>query len=96
MELRIFVLSKNVKIMEIVMIKKLGCGPCKTFEPIVKAEAEKRSLGFRHVMQEDMPEEIRPPYFPYFYLYNDGEVVEHWGGTSDRKLEKVLDRSLNK
>ena len=40
MELRIFVLSKNVKIMEIVMIKKLGCGPCKTFEPIVKAEAE--------------------------------------------------------
>ena len=47
-------------------------------------------------MQEDMPEEIRPPYFPYFYLYNDGEVIEHWGGTSDRKLEKVLDRNLNK
>ena len=54
--------------MEIVMIKKLGCGPCKTFEPVVKAEAEKRSLSFRHIMQEDMPEEIRPPYFPYFYL----------------------------
>ena len=34
--------------------------------------------------------------FPYFYLYNDGEVIEHWGGTSDRKLEKVLDRNLNK
>lgn len=82
--------------MEIVMIKKLGCGPCKKFDPIVKAEAEKRSIGFRHIMQEDMPEEIRPPYFPYFYLYNDGEVIEHWGGTSDRKLEKVLDRNLNK
>ena len=42
--------------MEIVMIKKLGCGPCKTFEPTVKDEAEKRNLGFRHIMQEDMPE----------------------------------------
>ena len=47
-------------------------------------------------MQEDMPEEIRPPYFPYFYLYNNGEVIEQWGGTSDRKMVKVLDRSLNK
>ena len=69
--------------MEIVMIKKVGCGPCKTFEPIVKAEAEKYSL-------------IRPPYFPYFYLYSEGEVIEHWGGTSDRKLEKVLKRHLDK
>lgn len=82
--------------MEIVMIKKQGCGPCKSFEPTVKKEAEKRSLGFRHIMQEDMPEEIRPPYFPYFYLYNEGEVIEHWGGTSDRKLEKVLSRHLGK
>lgn len=82
--------------MEIVMIKKLGCGPCKTFEPLVRKEAEKRSLGFRHIMQEDMPEEIRPPYFPYFYLYKEGEVIEHWGGTSDRKLEKVLSRHLDK
>tara|TARA_B100000965_G_scaffold51018_1_gene37895 strand:+ start:667 stop:951 length:285 start_codon:yes stop_codon:yes gene_type:complete len=94
--LRIFARIENINIMEIVMIKKLGCGPCKTFEPIVKAEAKKRSLGFRHIMQEDMPEEIRPPYFPYFYLYNNGEVIEQWGGTSDRKMVKVLDRSLNK
>ena len=55
MELRIFVLSKNVKIMEIVMIKKLGCGPCKAFEPIVKVEAEKRSLGFRHICKKICP-----------------------------------------
>ena len=29
-------------------------------------------------------------------LDNNGEVIEQWGGTSDRKLEKVLERSLNK
>ena len=57
------------------MIKKVGCSPCKKFEPIVKKEAEKHSLGFRRIMQEDMPEEIRPSYFPYFYLYKEGE----WG-----------------
>tara|TARA_B100002051_G_C16638723_1_gene587392 strand:- start:891 stop:1139 length:249 start_codon:yes stop_codon:yes gene_type:complete len=82
--------------MEIVMIKKVGCSPCKKFEPIVKKEAEKHSLGFRRIMQEDMPEEIRPSYFPYFYLYKEGEVIEHWGGTNERKLKSVLKRNLNK
>ena len=71
-------------------------GHVKHLSLLLKLRQKKRSLGFRHIMQEDMPEEIRPPYFPYFYLYNNGEVIEQWGGTSDRKLEKVLDRSLNK
>ena len=22
-------------------------------------------------------------------IYNEGEVIEHWGGTSDRKLESI-------
>ena len=33
--------------MEIVMIKKLGCGPCKMYEPRIKEVAEKNKLEFR-------------------------------------------------
>jgi len=82
--------------MEIVMVKKVGCTPCKMFEPTVKEIAEKRALNFRTIQQEDMPEEMRPPYFPFFFLFSDGQVLEQWGGTSDRKLEKVLDRHTKK
>ena len=54
--------------MEIVMIKKRGCGPCKIFEPTIKDAALKNSLNFRTVQSEDMPENLRPDVFPYFYL----------------------------
>ena len=80
--------------MEIVMIKKKGCMPCKEFEPVVKRTAEEYSLGFRTIMGEDMPENIQPPYYPFFYLYKNKSVLESWGGTSEKKLLSVLKRKL--
>ena len=80
--------------MEIVMIKKKGCMPCKKFEPFVKETAEKNSLGFRTIMGESMPEKLQPPYYPFFYIYKDKSVLESWGGVSEKKLLSVLKRIL--
>ncbi len=77
------------------MIKKKGCMPCKEFEPIVKQTAELHSLGFRTILGEDMPKNIQPPYYPFFYLYKEKSVIESWGGTSEKKLLSVLKRKLN-
>ena len=82
--------------MEIIMIKKKGCQPCKIFEPFVKEQANKYSLGFRTLMGETMPEKFQPPFYPYFYLYEDKNIIESWGGTSEKKLESVLKRKLKK
>ena len=76
------------------MIKKKGCGPCKTFEPIIKGAALKNSLNFRTVQSEDMPENMRPDIFPYFYLMKDSELVENWAGTNIRKMKTVLKRHI--
>ena len=81
--------------MEIVMIKKLGCGPCKMYEPYIKEIAQKNNLKFRTIQGEDMPEEVRPQYFPYFYLRKGNEVLEGWAGTNERKLSTVLKRHLS-
>lgn len=80
--------------MEIVMIKKKGCMPCKKFEPFVKETAEKNSIGFRTIMGESMPEKLQPPYYPFFYIYKDKSVLESWGGVSEKKLLSVLKRIL--
>ena len=80
--------------MEIVMIKKLGCGHCKMYEPRIKEVAEKNKLEFRTLQGEDMPEEVRPQYFPYFYLRKGEEVLEGWAGTNERKLSSVLKRHI--
>jgi len=53
------------------MVKKLGCGPCKMYEPTIKKISNLNSLNFRTIQAEDMPEKIRPKYFPYFYLMKD-------------------------
>ena len=80
--------------MEIVMIKKHGCGPCKMYEPRIKEVAKKNNLEFRTIQGEEMPEEIQPKYFPYFYLRKDNEVLEGWAGTNERKLKTVLNRHI--
>ena len=80
--------------MEIVMIKKQGCGPCKMYEPRIKEVAKKNNLKFRTIQGEEMPEDIRPKYFPYFYLRKDNEVLEGWAGTNERKLNTVLNRHI--
>ena len=52
--------------MQLIMIKKKGCIPCREFEPIVKKIANESKLDFKTVQQENMPDKIKPPYFPYF------------------------------
>tara|TARA_B110000444_G_scaffold212840_1_gene209395 strand:- start:26017 stop:26274 length:258 start_codon:yes stop_codon:yes gene_type:complete len=80
--------------MELIMVKKKGCMPCTQFEPFAKEHALDESLDFRTVMREDMPEKIHPPYFPFFYLYQDNKIIESWGGTSEKKFLSVLKRTL--
>ena len=82
--------------MQLIMIKKKGCIPCREFEPIVKKIANESKLDFKTVQQENMPDKIKPPYFPYFYLYDSKKVVDEWGGTSERKLTSVLKRNQSK
>ena len=40
--------------MQLIMIKKKGCIPCREFEPIVKKIADKNKLEFKTVQQENM------------------------------------------
>ena len=40
--------------------------------------------------------EIELPFFPFYYLMRDGEVIEQWGGGSDKKFIRVLDRAIKK
>ena len=72
--------------MEIVMIKKKGCMPCKEFEPTVKKITQNYSLGFRTIMGEGMPEKLQPPYYPFFYLYENNAILESWGGQVKKKF----------
>ena len=68
--------------------------PCVRFEPTVKDFTNKKNLGFRTIQMEDMPEDIRPPYFPYFYLREGNKILDEWGGIDERKLESVVKRNL--
>ncbi|MEJ6795063.1 MAG: thioredoxin domain-containing protein [Flavobacteriales bacterium] len=79
--------------MDIVMIKQEGCNPCTMFEPTAKKIAEEHSLGFRTVMDTELPENVKLPYFPFFFLYDNGEIKDQWGGTSDRKMVSVIKRN---
>ncbi len=83
-----------MNIMEIVMIKRQGCMPCNTFSPKIKKYAESKKIKFRIVQMEDMPENIRPPFYPYFYLRKENTVIDEWGGTNERKMEAVIQRNL--
>lgn len=80
--------------MEIVMIKKNGCMPCKLYEPIVKKIAELNKINFKSVQAEDMPEKMRPDVFPYFYLMNEKKLLENWAGDNKRKMQSVLKRHI--
>tara|TARA_B100000925_G_scaffold27_1_gene33 strand:+ start:4665 stop:4940 length:276 start_codon:yes stop_codon:yes gene_type:complete len=81
-------------VMEIVMIKKKGCMPCKIYQPIVEKVAELNKINFRTVQAEDMPENLRPDIFPYFYLMKDKKLLENWAGNNERKMQSVLKRHI--
>jgi hypothetical protein len=77
------------------MIKKKGCGPCKIFEPTIKEVALKNSLKFKTIQAEEMPTNLRPDVFPYFYLMQEKTLLESWAGTNTRKMQSVLKRHIN-
>ena len=81
--------------MKIIMIKKKGCNPCKMFEPTIKNVAKQNSLDYKAVQVEDMPENMRPEIFPYFYLLKGEDLLESWAGTNLRKMSKVLSRHVS-
>tara|TARA_B100001769_G_scaffold240314_1_gene207221 strand:+ start:277 stop:537 length:261 start_codon:yes stop_codon:yes gene_type:complete len=80
--------------MELVMIKKKGCQPCRIYEPTVKEVSKINNINFKAIQAEDMPEKIRPEIFPYFYLRNKNEIIESWAGTNERKMYSVLKRNI--
>ena len=80
--------------MKIIMVKKKGCNPCKMFEPKIKDVAIDNSIGFKVVQAEEMPEKMRPKFYPFFYLMNNDDLLESWAGTSTRKMTKVLTRHI--
>jgi len=68
--------------------------PCNTFRPTIQKYAESKKIKFRIVQMEDMPENIRPPFYPYFYLRKENAVIDEWGGTNERKMEAIIKRNL--
>ena len=79
---------------EIVMIKLKGCGPCEQFEPIIKNYTKEKNIRFKTIQAENMPKNIRPPYYPYFYLRKKDKVIEEWAGNSEKKMKSVIKRNF--
>jgi hypothetical protein len=81
---------------EIVMIKKEGCRPCATFEPIIKKYAVSNGINFRMMFKENMPKDIRPSYYPYFYLRLNDNIIDKWGGTKEEQMKTIINNHLKK
>ena len=75
--------------MQVIMMTKDGCGSCATFKPVAKEIAEELGYEFKIIPNP----ELDVPFFPYFYIMNNGEVVQHWGGVQERKYRNVLKRT---
>jgi len=86
--------QSQINKVEIVMVKKRGCMPCTIFKPTIEKYALENGIEFRTIQAEDMPEQIRPEFYPYFYLRSGDKVLEEWGGTNERKMETVINRNL--
>ena len=78
--------------MQVIMMSKDGCGTCTTFGPVAKKLAEERGFEFKVIKNP----EIELPFFPYYYLMRDNDIIEEWGGGQDRKFIRVLERALKK
>ena len=76
------------------MIKKIGCNPCKFYEPTVNNIAKINNIEMVTIQAEDMPKNIRPEIFPFFYLKEKETILESWAGTNERKMENVLKRHI--
>ena len=79
--------------MELILVRQEGCGPCDAMNKMAPEKAKKRGYTFRTIDMESMPEDIRPPYIPYFYIMDKDEIVEQWGGHSLTLLINTLNKN---
>ena len=77
------------------MITQEGCRPCEAMKSMAPTKAKMKGFDFRIVKLESMPENIRPPYTPYFYVMDGDKLIEEWGGPNMQKMSSVLTR-INK
>ena len=75
--------------MQVIMLTKDGCGSCKTFLPTAKEIADELGYTFKTLANPEM----EVPFFPYFYIMEDGKVLQQWGGVQERKYRSVLKRT---
>ena len=73
---------------EVIMMTKDGCGSCSSFKPFAKEKAAELGYSFKIINNP----KIEVPFFPFYFMMVDGKVVERWGGVSERKYHKVLER----
>ena len=78
--------------MQVIMLTKDGCGSCATFKPVAKEVAEEYGFEFKILANPKMD----VPFFPYYYIMKDGNIIEHWGGVQERKYRSVLKRTAKK
>lgn len=76
------------------MVKIEACYSCELFEPVAKKISEDRNIGFKTIKREEMPEGINPVTYPHFLLYNEGNIIEEWGGIIEGRLESTIDKYL--
>jgi thiol-disulfide isomerase/thioredoxin len=74
---------------QVIMMTKDGCGSCTTFKPVAKQLAEEYGFEFKIIPNPT----IELPFFPYFYIMEDGKVLQQWGGVQERKYKSVLKRT---
>ena len=46
------------------------------------------------ILQTKNASNIRPPYYPYFYLLKKGKIIEEWGGNSKKQMELIIEKNL--
>jgi|TARA_R110000824_G_scaffold20332_3_gene76818 hypothetical protein len=80
--------------MELVMIKLEVCYACELFEPVAKQISEDRNVVFKTIKRNEMIAGINPTTYPHFLLYNEGQMVEQWGGIIEGKLESTINKYL--
>ena len=74
---------------QVIMLTKDGCGSCKTFKPTAKEIAEEYGYEFKIIPNP----KVEVPFFPYFYIMEEGKIVQQWGGVQERKYRNVLKRT---
>jgi len=77
---------------QVIMMTKDGCGACTEFKPKAKEIAEE--LGYKFAVLPNP--EIEVPFFPYYYIMSEGNVIAEWGGVVERKYRNVLTRTQDK